>query len=60
MIQAKRMLRQGYKAYLAHVVDTEKEPPKVEVAPVVSEFPDVFPDDLPDYLRIDRSSLLSS
>ena len=25
----------------------EREPPKLEVVPVVSEFPDVFPDDLP-------------
>ena len=47
MIQAKRMLWQGCEAYLAHVVDTEREPPKLEVVPVVSEFPDVFPDDLP-------------
>ena len=27
MIQAKRILRQGCEAYLAHVVDTEREPP---------------------------------
>ena len=43
------MLRQGCEAYLAHVVDTEREPPKLEVFPVVSEFPDVFPDDLPRF-----------
>ena len=47
MIQAKRLLRQGCEAYLAHVVDLDKKMPKIEDVPVVNEFPDVFPDELP-------------
>ncbi|EOY32328.1 Uncharacterized protein TCM_040115 [Theobroma cacao] len=33
--------------YLAYVIDTSKGEPKLEDVPIVSEFPDVFPDDLP-------------
>ena len=47
VIQAKRLLCQGCEAYLAHVVDLEKKMPKIEDVPVVNEFPDVFPDELP-------------
>ncbi|KAL2246063.1 UNVERIFIED_CONTAM: Transposon Tf2-12 polyprotein [Sesamum indicum] len=37
----------GCEAYLAHVVDTEKVNPTLEEIPVVRDFPEVFPDDLP-------------
>ena len=47
MVQAKRLLRQGCEAYLAYVVDTEKKPTQLEDVPVVNEFSDVFPDELP-------------
>ena len=47
MIQAKRLLRQGCEAYLAHVVYLDKKMLKIEDVPVVNEFPDVFPDELP-------------
>ena len=47
VIQAKRLLRQGCEAYLAHVIDLDKNMPKIEDVPVVNEFPDVFPDELP-------------
>ena len=47
MAQVTRMLRQGCQAYLAHVVDTEKPTPKLEEIPVVNEFVDVFPEELP-------------
>ncbi|WOH05987.1 hypothetical protein DCAR_0625410 [Daucus carota subsp. sativus] len=47
MIQAKRMLRQGCEAYIAYVIDKSQEPLKLENIPVVNEFPDVFPDELP-------------
>ena len=47
MIQARKLLRQGCEAYLAHVVDVEKETPKIEDIPIVNEFPDVFPEELP-------------
>ena len=43
----KKLLRQNCEAYLAHVLDTSKEVPALEAIPVVNEFSDVFPDDLP-------------
>ncbi|XP_074323502.1 uncharacterized protein LOC141660418 [Apium graveolens] len=47
MVQTKRLLRQGCGAYLAHVVDTKRETPEIHTIPVVNEFEDVFPKDLP-------------
>ncbi|XP_074346574.1 uncharacterized protein LOC141685367 [Apium graveolens] len=47
MIQAKRLLRQGCEGYLAHVIDRSKETPNIGSIPIVSEFPDIFPDELP-------------
>ncbi|XP_074376952.1 uncharacterized protein LOC141718465 [Apium graveolens] len=44
---------EGCEAYLAHVKDVEEESLKIEDIPVVNEFPDVFPDELPG-LRPDR------
>ena len=46
-MQAKRLLRQGCQAYLAHVVDVDKEVPKLEEIPIVNEFQGVFPEELP-------------
>ncbi|KAK1369626.1 hypothetical protein POM88_035718 [Heracleum sosnowskyi] len=56
MIQTKRLLKQGCEAYLAYVIDTEKEVSKLEDIPVVSEFPDFFQKSYQDYLRIERLS----
>ncbi|KAL8108014.1 hypothetical protein AgCh_024440 [Apium graveolens] len=47
MAQTRRMLRKGNEAYLAYVVDTQKEVPNLQDIPVVNEFEDVFPQDLP-------------
>ncbi|KAL8100391.1 hypothetical protein AgCh_032593 [Apium graveolens] len=47
ILEAKKLLRQGCEAYLAHVVDTEKRVPELEKISVVNEFSDVFPDELP-------------
>ena len=41
-----RMLRKGCQGYLAYVVETGKEGTMVDEIPVVSEFPDLFPDDI--------------
>ncbi|KAJ0587760.1 putative transcription factor interactor and regulator CCHC(Zn) family [Helianthus annuus] len=49
-VQASKYLRKEYSAFLANIVVAEKEKKKkVEVkdVPVVREFPQVFPDDLP-------------
>ncbi|XP_074356083.1 uncharacterized protein LOC141695762 [Apium graveolens] len=48
IIQTRRLLRQGCEAYLAHVKDVEKESFNIEDIPVVKEFPDIFPDELPE------------
>ena len=47
MIQAKKLLRQGCEHFVAYVIDKSQEPAKLEDIPVVNEFPDVFPDELP-------------
>ncbi|KAL0395508.1 UNVERIFIED_CONTAM: Transposon Tf2-12 polyprotein [Sesamum latifolium] len=39
---------EGCEAYLAHIIDSEKVNPTLEEIPVVRDFPEVFPDDLPD------------
>ncbi|XP_035838868.1 uncharacterized protein LOC118486492 [Helianthus annuus] len=44
--QAHKCLRKGYVAFLAYVVNTT-EKQKVEDMPVVREYPEVFPDELP-------------
>ncbi|KAJ0926534.1 putative nucleotidyltransferase, Ribonuclease H [Helianthus annuus] len=46
-MKAQKCLRKGCIAFLAHVVDKETKEPKLEDIPVVKEFPEVFPEDLP-------------
>uniref|UniRef100_A0A2N9H2J6 Integrase catalytic domain-containing protein n=1 Tax=Fagus sylvatica TaxID=28930 RepID=A0A2N9H2J6_FAGSY len=46
-LQARRMLRKGCRGYLATVRDTQQDELKIENIPIVSEFPEVFPEDLP-------------
>ncbi|KAJ0575595.1 putative nucleotidyltransferase, Ribonuclease H [Helianthus annuus] len=46
-MKAQKCLRKGCVAFLAHVIDKKAEEPKLEDIPVVKEFPDVFPEDLP-------------
>ena len=43
---ARKMVRKGCEAYLAYVIDTVKAWPSVSDIPSVSEFPDVFPEEL--------------
>ncbi|KAG8485940.1 hypothetical protein CXB51_019280 [Gossypium anomalum] len=44
---AQKCLRKGYEAYLALVLNTKNPELKIESVPVVCEFPDVFPEELP-------------
>ena len=46
-ISARWLLQKGCKGYLAQVVDTRSDAVRLEDVPVVREFLDVFPDDLP-------------
>ena len=43
---AQRMMRKGCQGYLAYVVETRKEGTILDEIPVVTEFPDVFLDDI--------------
>ena len=45
---ARTMVRKGCEAYLAYVIDMIKARPSVSDIPTVSDFPDVFPKELPE------------
>ncbi|XP_021979706.1 uncharacterized protein LOC110875815 [Helianthus annuus] len=42
-----KMLHKGYPMFLINVVDTKVEGRKIEESPIVREYPEVFPEDLP-------------
>ena len=44
---ARKMMQKGCEAYLAYVIDTVKARPSISDIPTVSDFPDVFPEELP-------------
>ncbi|XP_022014305.1 uncharacterized protein LOC110913793 [Helianthus annuus] len=46
-MKAQKCLRKGYHAILTLVTDTQPEEKRIEDLPVVREFPDVFPEELP-------------
>ncbi|XP_019255113.1 PREDICTED: uncharacterized protein LOC109233700, partial [Nicotiana attenuata] len=46
-VKARRMVEKGCLAYLAYVRDSSAEVPHIDSVPIVREFPDVFPSDLP-------------
>ncbi|XP_074356260.1 uncharacterized protein LOC141695958 [Apium graveolens] len=46
-MQAKKLIRKGCEAYLAYVVDKSREVSNLEDIPVVRDFLDVFPEELP-------------
>ena len=46
-MQARRFIRKGYGAFLALILDSKRGLVDVEKIPVVREFPDVFPKELP-------------
>ncbi|KAL8088747.1 hypothetical protein AgCh_038509 [Apium graveolens] len=47
IVQAKKFLRKVCESFLAYVVVLERESLSMEDIPVVSEFPEMFPDELP-------------
>ncbi|XP_070024842.1 uncharacterized protein [Nicotiana sylvestris] len=46
-LKAQRMVEKGCAAYLAYVRDVSTDTPSVDSVPVVRDYPDVFPADLP-------------
>ena len=53
-ISARCLLQKGCKGHLAHVVDTHSSEVRLEDVPVVRDFLDVFPNDLPGYLQNEK------
>ena len=46
-MKARRFLRKGCEAFLALIHDSKREQVNLETIPVIREFPDVFPEELP-------------
>ena len=46
-MKARRFLRKGCGAFLALILDSKREQVNLENIPVIREFPDVFPEELP-------------
>ena len=46
-MKARRYLRKGYEAFLALILDSKREQVNFKNIPVIREFPDVFPEELP-------------
>ncbi|KAJ0548653.1 putative nucleotidyltransferase, Ribonuclease H [Helianthus annuus] len=46
-LKARKCLQKGCATFLAHIVDKKAEEPNIEDIPVVREYPEVFPEDLP-------------
>ncbi|KAD7477365.1 hypothetical protein E3N88_00501 [Mikania micrantha] len=46
-IKVKKYLRKKYHAFLAHVVEKKPETQTVEDIPIIRDYPEVFPEDLP-------------
>nr|GFA76484.1 putative reverse transcriptase domain-containing protein [Tanacetum cinerariifolium] len=47
VLQARTLLSHGCEGFLATIHDTTSDVPSIHDQPIVSEFPDVFPDELP-------------
>ena len=54
VVAVKKLLRKGCQAFLAQVTDTRVAGLRLEDVPVVNEYPDVFPKELPG-LPLDMS-----
>ncbi|KAI3775993.1 hypothetical protein L1987_45753 [Smallanthus sonchifolius] len=46
-MKARKYLRKGYCVFLAHVVEKKPEKRRLEDLPIVKNYPEVFPEDLP-------------
>ena len=46
-MKARHFLRKGCEAFLALILDSKRKQVNLENIPVISEFPDVFPEELP-------------
>ncbi|KAI3762611.1 hypothetical protein L1987_53048 [Smallanthus sonchifolius] len=46
-MKAHKYLRKGYCAFLAHIVEKKPEERRLEDIPIIRDYPEVFPEDLP-------------
>ena len=53
--QARRLMRKGYETFLVMILDSKRDQVDVEKIPVVREFPDVFPEELPGTTPMSRT-----
>ena len=47
VVTAQKLLRKGSMGYLAYILNSDDKGPRLKDIPVVKEFPDVFPEELP-------------
>jgi hypothetical protein len=47
VVTTQKLLRKGCMGYLAYILNSDDEGPRLKDIPVVKEFPDVFPEELP-------------
>src|SRR5688572_17063400 len=47
-LKARKLISKGYLYHIVHVRDVDSDIPSLESVPIVNEFLDVFPKDLPD------------
>ena len=47
VMQVRRFIRKEYEAFLALILESKRSQVDVEKIPIVREFPDVFPEELP-------------
>src|SRR5262249_40304030 len=50
VVRAKKLLTKGCQGYLAHVIDTKVISDELQSIPVVRDYPDIFPGELPGLL----------
>nr|GEY03035.1 putative reverse transcriptase domain-containing protein [Tanacetum cinerariifolium] len=46
-IKARKLIERGSQLFVAHVAEKESQEKRLEDVPVIQDFPEVFPDDLP-------------
>nr|GEY44057.1 putative reverse transcriptase domain-containing protein [Tanacetum cinerariifolium] len=46
-IKARKFIERGSQLFVAHVIEKEPQEKRIEDVPVIRDFPEVFPDDLP-------------
>ncbi|GJS88104.1 putative reverse transcriptase domain-containing protein [Tanacetum coccineum] len=55
-IKASKYIERGHQLFVAHVTEKEPKEKRLEDVPVIRDFPEVFPDDLPGLPTISRQA----